>query len=102
MPLCRWRSTEARVRSCRGRARKSNAVFESMLNLPMGDRPMHALSMHSAASKRALATALIVTTVVLLGMMATAADSLDLVAITGISGPLTAALTQLGSLTPGV
>lgn len=63
---------------------------------------MHALSMHSALSKRTLAAALMVATVALLGMVATAADALDLVAFTGITGPLTAALTQLGTLTPGV
>ena len=62
---------------------------------------MRALSMHHPVSKKTLAM-LIVTTVVLLGMLATAADALDLVAFTGIVGPLTSALTQLGALTPGV
>jgi hypothetical protein len=63
---------------------------------------MHALSMRHRVSKKAVTAALVATTVVLLGMLATAADALDLVAFTGITGPLTAALTQIGSLTPGV
>jgi len=63
---------------------------------------MHALSIHSAFSRKALATTLAIVTVALLGLVATAADALDLVAFTGIVGPLTAALTQLGALTPGV
>ena len=66
---------------------------------------MHLLpipSPYSTFLKRALTTALMVVTLLLLGMLATAVDALDLVAFTGISGPLTAALTQLGSLTPGV
>ena len=63
---------------------------------------MHALSMHFAISKRTLATTLTLAAVVLLGQLATTADALDLVAFTGITGPLTAALTQIGSLTPGV
>jgi hypothetical protein len=63
---------------------------------------MHALLMHSAISKRALATTLTVAAVALLGILGTTADALDLVTFTGITGPLTSALTQLGSLTPGV
>jgi len=63
---------------------------------------MHALLMHSAISKRTLATTLTVATVALLGILATTADALDLVTFTGITGPLTSALTQIGSLTPGV
>jgi len=58
--------------------------------------------MHFAPSKRTLSTALVIAAVATLGMLATAADALDLVAFTGITGPLTAALTQIGSLTPGV
>jgi len=63
---------------------------------------MHTLAMHFAPSKRTLSTALVIAAVATLGMLATAADALDLVAFTGITGPLTAALTQIGSLTPGV
>ena len=63
---------------------------------------MHALLMHSAISKRTLAMTLTVAAVALLGILATTADALDLVTFTGITGPLTSALTQLGSLTPGV
>ena len=63
---------------------------------------MHTLSMHFALSKRTVATALMAATVALLGILATTAEALDLVAFTGITGPLTSALTQLGSLTPGV
>lgn len=63
---------------------------------------MHALSMHFPHAKRTLAVAFMMATVALLGMMATAADALDLVAFAGITGPLTSALTQLGSLTPGI
>lgn len=62
---------------------------------------MRALSKHSALSKRVRTSGLTVVTLAL-GVLATAVDALDLVAFTGISGPLTAALTQLGSLTPGV
>jgi hypothetical protein len=63
---------------------------------------MHALLMHTAISKRTLATTLTVAAVALLGLLATTADALDLVTFTGITGPLTSALTQIGSLTPGV
>ena len=63
---------------------------------------MHTFAMHFAPSKRTVTTALVIAAVAMLGMMATAADALDLVAFTGITGPLTAALTQIGSLTPGV
>src|SRR5262249_17497185 len=63
---------------------------------------MHALSTHSAITRKALAPGLAIASIPLLGLLATAADALDLVAFTGITGPLTAALTQLGSLTPGV
>ena len=63
---------------------------------------MYALSMHLPRSKRTLAIALTMATVALLCLTATAADALDLVAFTGITGPLTSALTQLGSLTPGI
>jgi hypothetical protein len=58
--------------------------------------------MHFAPSKRTLAAALTIATVALLAMMATVADALDLVTFVGIAGPLTSALTQLGSLTPGI
>lgn len=63
---------------------------------------MHARLMHSALSKRTLAATLTVAAVALLGLVATTADALDLVTFTGITGPLTSALTQIGSLTPGV
>ena len=63
---------------------------------------MHTLAMHFALSKRAVTTVLVIAAVAMLGMIATAAEALDLVAFTGITGPLTAALTQIGSLTPGV
>lgn len=63
---------------------------------------MHSLSMHSVISKRAIATMLAVMAVALIAVVANEADALDLVAFTGITGPLTAALTQLGTLTPGV
>jgi hypothetical protein len=62
---------------------------------------MRTQSMHLPPSKRTVATALMVATVAL-GILATTAEALDLVAFTGITGPLTSALTQLGSLTPGV
>ena len=62
---------------------------------------MRTQSMHLAPSKRTVATALMVATVAL-GILATTAEALDLVAFTGITGPLTSALTQIGSLTPGV
>ena len=62
---------------------------------------MRTQAMHLAPSKRTVATALMVATVAL-GILATTAEALDLVAFTGITGPLTSALTQLGSLTPGV
>jgi hypothetical protein len=68
----------------------------------MEDCSMHALSMRHPVSNKTVTTTLVATSVVLLGMLATAADALDLVAFTGITGPLTAALTQIGSLTPGV
>jgi hypothetical protein len=63
---------------------------------------MHALPTHSAISKRALIIFVALVAVAMLGLAARAADALDLVAFTGITGPLTAALTQLGTLTPGV
>ena len=63
---------------------------------------MHALLMHSAISKRTMGATLVVATVTVLGLLATTADALDLVTFTGITGPLTSALTQIGSLTPGV
>ncbi len=63
---------------------------------------MRTLAMPSATSKRALASAIAVAAVALLVVLASEADALDLVAFTGITGPLTAALTQLGALTPGV
>ncbi len=63
---------------------------------------MHTLSMHSALSKRTLAAAFTIATAALLTLITTGADALDLVTFTGITGPLTSALTQLGSLTPGV
>ena len=63
---------------------------------------MHTLSMHSVVSKRALAAVLAVAAIALLVVVTSEAEALDLVAFTGITGPLTAALTQLGTLTPGV
>ena len=63
---------------------------------------MHTLSMQSAVPRRVLAVVLAVTIVAFLVVPAGEADALDLVAFTGITGPLTAALTQLGTLTPGV
>jgi len=63
---------------------------------------MHTLSMHSEISKRALAAVLAVAAIALLVVVTSEAEALDLVAFTGITGPLTAALTQLGTLTPGV
>jgi hypothetical protein len=63
---------------------------------------MHTHSIHFAISKKALVTVLAVAAVSLLGMLVSEADALDLVAFTGITGPLTSALTQIGSLTPGV
>jgi hypothetical protein len=63
---------------------------------------MRGLSMHFASRTQTLPAGLTVFAVALLGILATAADALDLVAFTGITGPLTAALTQLGTLTPGV
>jgi hypothetical protein len=39
---------------------------------------------------------------VVLSLTAATSDALDLVAFAGIAGPLTAALTQLASLAPGV
>jgi hypothetical protein len=63
---------------------------------------MHGLSMLFVRSKQILTAAPLVVIVALLGILATTADALDLVAFTGITGPLTSALTQLGTLTPGV
>jgi hypothetical protein len=63
---------------------------------------MHTLSMHFTISKRALAAVLAGSALALLAVVAGEADALDLVAFTGVTGPLTAALTQLGTLTPGV
>ncbi len=63
---------------------------------------MHTLALHIAPSKRTVCTALVIAAVAILGMIATAADALDLVTFSSITGPLTSALTQLGSLTPGV
>ena len=63
---------------------------------------MHTPSLHFAHSKRVVAAALSVVAVAMLAVMATVADALDLVAFTGVTGPLTSALTQLGSLTPGI
>jgi len=63
---------------------------------------MHTLSMQSAVPRRVLAAVLAVTVVALLVFVAGEANALDLVAFTSITGPLTAALTQLGTLTPGV
>jgi len=55
-----------------------------------------------AVSKKApwLMTALICG--VVLSLTAATSDALDLVAFAGIAGPLTAALTQLATLAPGV
>jgi hypothetical protein len=64
---------------------------------------MHTLWARFELSKRTLAAATIaIAMAVLICMMAATADALDLVAFSGITGPLTAALTQLGTLTPGV
>jgi hypothetical protein len=63
---------------------------------------MHRVPSYLALSNRGLVLASAAVTVALLGAMATAANALDLVTFTGITGPLTAALTQLGALTPGV
>ena len=63
---------------------------------------MHTVSEHSVIAKRAFVTVLAVTAMALIVGVANEADALDLVAFTGITGPLTAALTQLGTLTPGV
>jgi hypothetical protein len=63
---------------------------------------MHTLSLQFALPKRALIATVTITMAALLALIATGADALDLVTFTGITGPLTAALTQLGSLTPGV
>ena len=63
---------------------------------------MHTLSMHSVISKRAFTAVLAVAAIALLVVVTSEAQALDLVAFTGITGPLTAALTQLGTLTPGV
>ena len=63
---------------------------------------MHTLSMHLALPKRTLVATLTVWTAALLAVIATGTEALDLVTFAGIAGPLTAALTQLGSLTPGV
>jgi hypothetical protein len=63
---------------------------------------MNGLSIHFASRAQTLPAARTLFAVALLGILATAADALDLVAFTGITGPLTAALTQLGTLTPGV
>ena len=62
---------------------------------------MHRLSRHFALPKRAFLAGA-VATLALLTLMANGAHALDLVTFTGITGPLTSALTQLGSLTPGV
>lgn len=61
---------------------------------------MYGARVYFPLSKRTLMAAL--TTVALLGILASTADALDLVTFTGITGPLISALTQLGSLTPGV
>jgi hypothetical protein len=61
---------------------------------------MFALS-HFKASKRAVISATVLCAIAMLGM-AVGAEALDLVTFAGIAGPLTAALTQLGALTPGV
>lgn len=63
---------------------------------------MHRFQVSQVLSNRVLAVAHAAATVALLDALATAADALDLVTFTGITGPLTAALTQLGALTPGV
>jgi hypothetical protein len=52
---------------------------------------MRGLSMHFASRTQTLPAGLTVFAVALLGILATAADALDLVAFTGITGPLTAA-----------
>jgi hypothetical protein len=63
---------------------------------------MHTLSMQTPISRKALVVVLAVAAIALLSVLANEADALDLVAFTGITGPLTAALTQIGTLTPGV
>lgn len=63
---------------------------------------MRRLSMHFAYRTRTFPAPMIIAAVALFAVVAATADALDLVAFTGITGPLTAALTQLGTLTPGV
>ena|SRR5208283_544331 len=63
---------------------------------------MHTLSTCFGLSKQTLTAALTIATAVLVCIAAATADALDLVTFSGITGPLTAALTQLGTLTPGV
>ncbi len=63
---------------------------------------MQKLSAHFPSRTQYLPTALMAIAIALFWILATTADALDLVAFTGITGPLTAALTQLGTLTPGV
>jgi hypothetical protein len=60
------------------------------------------ISKHSIRPRSLLCEALMLMTIALLGLTATTADALDLVTFSGITGPLTSALTQLGTLTPGV
>ena len=63
---------------------------------------MHKLSTQFAFLKRPRFVALMLVSTALATSHATTVCALDLVAFTGITGPLTSALTQLGSLTPGV
>jgi hypothetical protein len=63
---------------------------------------MQSHSTHFPSRRQALLAALMAVAVAFVGILSTTADALDLVAFTGITGPLTAALTQLGTLTPGV
>lgn len=63
---------------------------------------MHRLSMQFTLVKKSLSFALTLACGALISVHATKVCALDLVTFTGITGPLTSALTQLGSLTPGV
>lgn len=61
---------------------------------------MHAMTLHAVTSKRTLAA--LASVVLALVVVASETHALDLVTFTGVTGPLTAALTQLGALTPGI
>jgi len=61
---------------------------------------MHALTFPSLTAKRTVVALVVV--VFAFVIVASETQALDLVTFTGVTGPLTAALTQLGALTPGV